>query len=40
MNLDEFDGFILFYDRDRKAAANTMTYAFDFACLNDTYFLL
>ena len=33
MNLDEFDGFILFHDRDRKAAINTMTYAFDFVCL-------
>jgi hypothetical protein len=26
VKLIEFDGFILFYDRDRKAAANTMTY--------------
>ncbi|CAF1123406.1 unnamed protein product [Adineta ricciae] len=26
MKLTDFDGFILFYDRDRKAAVNTMTY--------------
>ncbi|CAF0947926.1 unnamed protein product [Adineta ricciae] len=26
MTLTEFDGFILFYDRDRKAALNTMMY--------------
>lgn len=28
MKLSAFDGFILFYDRDRKAAANTMTFVF------------
>lgn len=26
VKLTDFDGFILFYDRDRKAAVNTMTY--------------
>lgn len=25
VNLTDYDGFILFYDRDRKAALNTMT---------------